>query len=332
MIRYLIRRVIWAFALFIVVTLISFVLFFLIPADPAKEACGKACTAPQVARVAHYLGTDRPVYTQYGKFLGRLAPISFSGGFHLKSPNLGRSFVNRRDVNTVVGQAAPETASLVFGGMVLWMLFAIPIGILSALRPRSLLDRASMTGVLIGVSAHPVWIGLILIYVFAYTFHLFPLGGYANFFGGSLTEAGGPIEWAKHLVLPWMTFAFLYTAIYVRMIRSNVMETINEDYVRTARAKGAPESRVMRSHILRNALLPIVTMLGMDVAAALGGAIFTETVFGLNGLGYTSIQSLQQYDSPTVMGIIVFATTAIIVMNLLVDLLYAWVDPRIRLT
>ncbi|HVV58135.1 MAG TPA: ABC transporter permease [Gaiellaceae bacterium] len=332
MIRYLIRRIIWAFALFIVVTLISFVLFFLIPADPAKEACGKACTAPQVARVAHYLGTDRPVYTQYGKFLGRLAPISFSGGFHLKSPNLGRSFVNRRDVNTVVGQAAPETASLVFGGMVLWMLFAIPIGILSALRPRSLLDRASMTGVLIGVSAHPVWIGLILIYVFAYTFHLFPLGGYANFFGGSLTQAGGPIEWAKHLVLPWMTFAFLYTAIYVRMIRSNVMETINEDYVRTARAKGAPESRVMRSHILRNALLPIVTMLGMDVAAALGGAIFTETVFGLNGLGYTSIQSLQQYDSPTVMGIIVFATTAIIVMNLLVDLLYAWVDPRIRLT
>lgn len=332
MIRYLIRRVIWAFALFIVVTLISFVLFFLIPADPAKEACGKACTAPQVARVAHYLGTDRPVYTQYGKFLGRLAPISFSGGFHLKSPNLGRSFVNRRDVNTVVGQAAPETASLVFGGMVLWMLFAIPIGILSALRPRSLLDRASMTGVLIGVSAHPVWIGLILIYVFAYTFHLFPLGGYANFFGGSLTQAGGPIEWARHLVLPWMTFAFLYTAIYVRMIRSNVMETINEDYVRTARAKGAPESRVMRSHILRNALLPIVTMLGMDVAAALGGAIFTETVFGLNGLGYTSIQSLQQYDSPTVMGIIVFATTAIIVMNLLVDLLYAWVDPRIRLT
>lgn len=332
MIRYLIRRIIWAFALFVVVTLISFVLFFLIPADPAKEACGKACTAPQVARVAHYLGTDRPVYVQYGKFLGRLAPLSFSGGIHVKSPNLGRSFVNRRDVNTVVGQAAPETASLVFGGMVLWMLFAIPIGILSALRPRSLLDRASMTGVLVGVSAHPVWIGLILIYVFAYTFHLFPLGGYANFFGGSLTQAGGPIEWAKHLVLPWMTFAFLYTAIYVRMIRSNVMETINEDYVRTARAKGAPESRVMRSHILRNALLPIVTMLGMDVAAALGGAIFTETVFGLNGLGYTSIQSLQQYDSPTVMGIIVFATTAIIVMNLLVDLLYAWVDPRIRLT
>jgi peptide/nickel transport system permease protein len=332
MITYLIRRVLWAFALFIVVTLISFVLFFLIPADPAKEACGKACTAPQVARVAHYLGTDRPVYVQYGKFLGRLAPVSFSGGFHVKSPDLGRSFVNRRNVNDVVGQAAPETASLVFGGMVLWLLFAVPIGILSALRPRSLLDRASMTGVLIGVSAHPVWIGLILIYVFGYTLHLFPLGGYANFFGGSFNEAGGPIAWAEHLVLPWMTFAFLYTAIYVRMIRSNVMETLNEDYVRTARAKGAPEWRVMRSHILRNAMLPIVTMLGMDVAAALGGAIFTETVFGINGLGYTSIQALIAYDSPTVMGIIVFATTAIIVMNLLVDVLYAWIDPRIRLT
>jgi len=332
MIQYLLRRIVWAFALFIVVTLISFVLFFLIPADPAKEACGKACTAPQVARVAHYLGTDRPVYVQYGRFLGRLAPLSFRGGLHLKSPDLGRSFVSRRSVNTIVGQAAPETASLVFGGMVLWMLFALPIGILSALRPRSLLDRASMTGVLVGVSAHPVWIGLILIYLFGYALGWFPLGGYANFFGGSFNEAGGPLQWAYHLVLPWMTFAFLYTAIYVRMIRSNVMETLNEDFVRTARAKGAPESRVMRSHILRNALLPIVTMLGMDVAAALGGAIFTETVFGLNGLGYTSIQALAAYDSPTVMGIIVFATTAIIVMNLFVDLLYAWIDPRIRLT
>src|SRR5581483_5008647 len=150
MIRYIIRRLIWAIALFLTVTLIGFVLFYLIPADPARIACGRACTPEMVAKVAHYLGTDRPVYVQYGKFLGRLMPASFHGGFHLKEPSLGRSFVNRQSVNWIIGQAAPETASLVFGGLVIWMLIALPVGILSALRPRSLLDRVSMTGVLMG--------------------------------------------------------------------------------------------------------------------------------------------------------------------------------------
>jgi peptide/nickel transport system permease protein len=331
-IRYIIRRLIWAVALFLTVTLIGFVLFYLIPADPAKFACGRACDAAQVARVAHYLGTDRPVYVQYGKFLGRLMPVSFHGGFHLKSPNLGRSFVNRESVNYIVGQAAPETASLVFGGLVIWMLIALPVGILSALRPRSLLDRISMTGVLMGISAHPVWLGLIFSFLIGYKLHLTPIAGYANFFHPLYAQPGGPIQWAYHLILPWITFAILFAAVYVRMIRANVMETMNEDYVRTARAKGAPESRVMRAHILRNALLPVVTMLGMDVGLALGGAVFTETVYSINGLGYTLIQSLNNYDSPTVLGILVFATTAIILMNLLVDLLYAWIDPRIRLS
>ena len=134
-----------------------------------------------------------------------------------------------------------------------------------------------------------------------------------------------------HLVLPWITFALLYAALYTRMIRASVLETMNEDYVRTARAKGAPESRVLRSHILRNAMLPVVTMLGMDIGIALGGAVFTETVYSLPGLGRTAVQALFNYDTPTVQGVIVFATTAIIVLNLIVDLLYAWIDPRIRL-
>jgi peptide/nickel transport system permease protein len=332
MLRYVVRRLAWAVALFLVVTLISFVLFFLIPADPAKLACGRTCTQADVARVAHALGTDRPVSVQYARFLGRLAPVGLAGGLHLKTPSLGQSFVTRRDVDTVVTQAAPVTASLVLGGMVLWLLVAVPVGVLSALRPRSLLDRVSMTGVLAGISAHPVWIGLVLSYLVGYRLHLTPIAGYANFFGGLYRAPGGPLEWAYHLLLPWTTFAVLYAAVYVRMIRANVLETLNEDYVRTARAKGASESRVLSRHVLRNALLPIVTMLGMDVAAALGGAIFTESVFSLDGLGYESIQALGNYDSPTVLGIIVFATTAIIVMNLVVDLLYAWIDPRIRLS
>jgi peptide/nickel transport system permease protein len=258
-------------------------------------------------------------------------PISFTGGPHLKTPSLGNSFYNRQPVNTLVLNAAPVTASLVLGGVVVWLLLSIPIGVLSALRPRSLLDRASMTFVLIGISAHPIWIGLVFAYFFGYRWHITPITGYADFIHPPHGQPGGPVQWAYHMILPWLTFAILYAALYARMIRANVLETMNEDYVRTARAKGAPESRVLRSHILRNALLPIVTMLGMDIGLGLGGAIFTETVYSLPGLGHTSIQALNNYDTPTVQGVIVFATVAIIAFNLIVDFLYAWIDPRIRL-
>ena len=321
MIRYLIRRILWAVVLFFAVTVVSYVLFFIIPANPAKQACGQACTTQDVKRVAHALGTDRPIYVQYGKFIKRL----------VIDRSLGHSYFTRQPVNTIVGAAAPVTASLVFGGAILWMLIAIPVGILSALRPRSLLDRISMTFVLIGISAHPVWIGLIFAYVFGFRLHITPITGYCDMINPS-TDCGGPVQWAYHLVLPWLTFAILFAALYVRMIRANVMETLNEDYVRTARAKGAPESRVMFKHVLRNAMLPVVTMLGMDIALGLGGAVFTESVYSLHGLGQTLVQSLSGDDLPTTQGIVVFGTLAIIVFNLIVDLLYAFIDPRIRLT
>jgi peptide/nickel transport system permease protein len=234
-------------------------------------------------------------------------------------------------VNDIIKDAAPITAGLVFGGALLWMLVALPIGVLSALRPRSLLDRAAMVFVLIGISAHPVWIGLIFIYFIGYRAELTPLGGYCDVINPS-TDCGGPVEWAHHMVLPWATFAILFAALYVRMIRANVLEAMNEDYVRTARAKGAPEWLVIRSHVLRNAMLPVVTMLGMDIGLALGGAIFTETVYGLPGLGKTALEALEGFDLPAVMGIVVFATICVIVFNLIVDLLYAVIDPRIRLS
>jgi peptide/nickel transport system permease protein len=188
-----------------------------------------------------------------------------------------------------------------------------------------------MVFVLIGISAHPVWIGLILIYFVGYKAGLTPLGGYCDMIDPS-TDCGGPVEWAHALVLPWITFAILFAALYVRMIRANVLEAMNEDYVRTARAKGAPEWLVMRSHVLRNAMLPVVTMLGMDIGVALGGAVFTESVFGLPGLGRRAVQGLEGFDLPAVMGIVVFATICVIVFNLFVDLLYAVIDPRIRLS
>jgi peptide/nickel transport system permease protein len=210
------------------------------------------------------------------------------------------------------------------------------VGILSALRPRSLLDRAGMVFVLVGVSAHPVWIGLIFSYFFGYKLRNFPIhtpiAGYAPILNPAPGQPGGVVQWAYHLILPWCTFAILFAALYARMIRANVMETLNEDFVRTARAKGAPEGRVMRSHVLRNALLPVVTMLGMDIGLALGGAIFTEQVYTLPGLGRTAILAIQSYDLTVVQGVVIFATLSIIIFNLIVDLLYAWIDPRIRLT
>jgi peptide/nickel transport system permease protein len=191
-----------------------------------------------------------------------------------------------------------------------------------------------MVFVLIGVSAHPVWIGLILEYTFGVKLGWTPIAGYANFFGAPSDsgQAGGPWQWFYHMILPWCTFAILFAALYVRMIRANVMETMNEDYVRTARAKGAPERSVLTKHVLRNAMLPVVTMLGMDIGLALGGAIFTETVYQLPGLGRTAILAINVNDLAIVQGVVVFSTLAIIFFNLVVDLLYAWIDPRIRLT
>jgi peptide/nickel transport system permease protein len=247
--------------------------------------------------------------------------------------DLGRSFANRVSVNYYIKQDAPVTASLVFGAAIFWLAISIPIGVLSALRPRSILDRASMVFVLIGISAHPVWIGLILSFVFGYKLGVTPISGYCNFFGASAgSDCGGPVEWAYHLILPWSTFMLLFAALYVRLIRANVMETMNEDYVRTARAKGAPERRVLMHHILRNSMLPVVTILGMDIGLALGGAIFTESIFNLHGLGQQILTSYNQLDLPVIMGIVIFSTIAVIVFNLIVDIAYAFLDPRIRLS
>ena len=321
MFRYLIRRLLWAVVLFVAVTMVSFVIFFIVPVEPARLIAGPQAPPDAVERAKKAYHLDDPVWKQYLRFMKTL----------VVDGSLGKSLATRQEVNDVVRAAAPVTISLVIGGAILWMLVAVPIGILSALKPRSLLDRAAMVFVLVGISAHPVWIGLILSYFVGYKLQLTPLGGYCDLINPS-TDCGGPIDWFHSMILPWITFMLLFSALYVRMIRANVLETLNEDYVRTARAKGAPESQVMRSHVLRNALLPVVTMLGMDIGLALGGAIFTETVFGLPGLGKVAVEALTGFDLPIVMGITVFATLAIIVFNLAVDLLYAVIDPRIRLT
>jgi len=323
MMTYLVRRLLWACVLFVAVTMVTYVIFFIIPTDPASMAAGRSASAADIARAEKYLGLDRPVPVQYALFLKRL----------VVEQSLGRSFANRRDVNEMIKEAAPVTASLVFGGVILWMLIALPVGILSALRPRSLLDRTTMMFVLVGISLPVVWIGLVLQYLVGFKWGLTPNSGYCDFLNPAVgATCGGPVDWFTHLILPWITFAVLFAAVYVRLIRSQVMDTLGEDYVRTARAKGAPESQVIRKHVLRNAILPVVTILGMDIGLALGGAIFTESIFGLPGLGRLSIQSLESFDLPTIQGVVVFATLCIIVFNLFIDILYAQIDPRITLT
>jgi peptide/nickel transport system permease protein len=323
MFHFLVRRLLWAMVLFLAVTVVTYVIFFVTPSDPARLAAGQGASAKDVQRVAERLHLDEPVYQQYARFLKQLT----------WDHSLGESFVNRENVNDVVLRAAPVTASLVFGGAIVWLTLALPVGILSALKPRSLLDRAGMVFVQVGLSAHPVWRGLIFAYLFGYKLGLTPIAGYCDFFSPSASaDCGGPVQWAYHMILPWATFAILFAALYVRLIRANVMETMNEDYVRTARSKGAPETRVMRNHVLRNSMLPVVTILGMDIGLALGGAIFTESIYSLPGLGQQVLISYNNFDLPVILGIVVFATLCIIVFNLLVDLLYAWVDPRIRLS
>ena len=238
MFRYLVRRVLWAALLFLVITFVTFVIFYVGPNNPARAVCGgeqakRECLVQATAK----LGLDQPMPVQYGKFLKRLV-------IHA---DLGESFATSQSVNQRIKEAAPVTASLVFGGAVLWMMIGLSVGIYSALKPRSLIDRSAMVFVLIGVSAHPIWIGLIFEYVFGVKLGWTPIANYANFFGapGDSGLPGGPWQWFYHLILPWCTFALLFAALYVRMIRANVIETLNEDYVRTARAKGAPEGQVI---------------------------------------------------------------------------------------
>ena len=324
MLEFLIRRIFWAIFLFFAATMLTYVIFFVIPADPAALAAGKAASSPHVIKsIRHSMGLDQPIWKQYGLFVYNLVAHGY----------FGRSFVNRLPVRRILSAEVPITASLVFGGAVFWLALSIPIGIFSALRPRSLFDRAAMIFVLIGISAHPVWIGLILSYIFGVKLGWMPTSGYCPpLHSSSGFLCSGPVQWAYHMTLPWCTFMLLFSALYVRLIRATVMDTLSEDYVRTARAKGAPERRVLVRHVLRNSMIPIVTILGMDIGLALGGAVFTETIFNLPGLGQGLILAANGYDLPLVVGITLFATLCVIVFNFTVDVLYGILDPRVRLT
>jgi peptide/nickel transport system permease protein len=315
-IEFIIKRLLWAVVLLFAITLVCFALFFVIPSTPGTTGRG---TDRESINLRESAEIDGPLYKQYSLFL-----------WHIGHGSFGESWVNQRDVSTVISEALPVTLSLVAGGAVMWLLLAIPIGILSALRPRSLLDRLATVFVLLGLSSHPVWLGLVLSYVLGYRAHLFPVGGGYCDLTGTGYYCTGFVQWFWHLVLPWLTFAMLYAALYARMIRASVIETMNEDYVRTARAKGAAGWQVLRAHVLRNAMLPVVTMLGMDVGYWMANVLFIETVFSMPGIGRLLTQSLARRDLPVLMAITVLVALLIVLLNLVVDLVYGVLDPRVR--
>jgi peptide/nickel transport system permease protein len=322
MLTYVVRRLLWALVLCTGVTFVTFVLFYLAPSDAVRIRCGgQQATRACIERVSADLGVDDPVVVQYARFVWRLV-------WHR---SLGQSFLEQREVSDMIVAAAPVTLSVVFGGVILWIMIGFSVGIASALRPRSLLDRGGTVFTLVGISLHPLWIGLMLSYVVGFRLGWTPITGYCDVFAPH-SDCGGVTDWASHLILPWVTFALVAAAAYARMVRASMLETLSEDYVRTARAKGMPEQRVIRSHVLRNALIPVVTMLAMDISFALGGAVFIEAIFSLPGLGSMVYRGIGAGDLPVLEGVTLFATLAIVFFNLAVDLLYGFLDPRVRVT
>ena len=318
MLGYIVRRTGWAIALFLVVTMYTYILFFLMPYEAFQLGARGSGITGEASTVRDSVGIRGSFFEEYGTFVWRIV-----------HGDLGQSFTTRQDVTEIIVRAAPVTASLILGAAVVWLLIALPIGIVSAYRPRSLLDRTSMAFVLAGVSLHPLWIGYMLSWYFGYKLRWLPVNGYCDVFN-TITSCGGPVQWAYHLLLPWLSFSLGFAALYARMVRASVLETLHEDYVRTARAKGLSEWFVLRSHVLRNAMLPVVTMIGMDLSLAFAGTVFVERVYGLPGIGNLLFNALGRRDMPVILGVVVLVTTAILIANLVVDLLYAVLDPRVR--
>ncbi|MDQ1703250.1 MAG: peptide/nickel transport system permease protein, partial [Frankiaceae bacterium] len=314
-----IRRIAQGVLVLFMVSITIYLLFFAgNPRDIARRMAGRRATPDVVDRVYHNLGLDQPIYKQYGQWL-----------WHLLHGNLGYDYYNGVPVTQVLSAAAPITFSLAIGAAILWFVMGVSSGVFSSVRPRSFLDRA-FTGLALFFFSVPVFVlGLTLIYFLFYqlTVHgirIFPASDYVP-----ITE--NPVQWARHLILPWFTLALITAAAYTRLSRSSMLEVLGEDYIRTARAKGLSERRVVLRHALRSALTPVVTQFGIDAAAVIGGAILTETVFGLPGLGFESVHAINNQDLPIIIGVVMISATAVVVANILVDMLYAVLDPRVRL-
>jgi peptide/nickel transport system permease protein len=315
LISFVIRRLIGAILVLIAVSFITYLIFVKIPGgDPAFRIAGRTATAQNVEDIRQKLRLDDPFYVQYWAMMK-----SLFGGTLV-------SYSSQLNVVDQIKAGIPATFSLCIGAGIIWLFFGILVGIISAVTAGRWSDRVITILALIGISLPVFWLGIVARYLFAqgHPFAFMPDGGYVPF-------TANPWQWFVHLLMPWWVLAILFIGFYGRVLRSNILDTINEDYVRTAKAKGLPYQSVMVKHVLRNSLIPIVTLFGLDFAAVIGGsAILTETVFDLKGVGWYAAQAVQDLDLPPIMGVTIYATFFIVLFSVVVDLMYAWLDPRIR--
>lgn len=317
MIAYLLRRAAWgALVVWLVATLV-FVVYFAVPRDVARLIAGRQASEETLAVVRARLGLDQPLIVQYGRYLGRLT-----------KGDLGESFITQEPVTTIIARDIPVSASLAIGGGALWLLLGIGAGVVAAARPRSRIDRGITAVALFFYSMPSFLVGQLLLFFLFFQLYLagielFPPGSYVP-----LTE--DPLQWLRFMILPWLTIALVTGAIYARLTRGAMLEALGEDYIRTARAKGLSERRVIVRHALRSSLSPVVTQFGIDIGSLLGGAIVTEVVFGLPGLGREVVQAILKQDLPVIIGVTILSSALVVGANLLVDLLHAALDPRVR--
>jgi peptide/nickel transport system permease protein len=312
--RFVVRRLIQMVLVLFAVSVITFLIFNVIPnSDPAQRMAGKNPTQSQVAQIREEWGFNDGIFTQYTTTMKKV----FTGDL--------QSYFTQLDVGEEIWKGLPRTLSLAVGAAILWFVVAVAFGLYSAMRAGRFADRFLTIAALVGISLPVFWIGALMNYYLGFKAGIFPNGGYVEF-------TKDPIDWAYHLILPWTALAILFIGFYSRLLRSNVLDTINEDFVRTARAKGLSERRVMIHHVLRTSMIPIITLWGLDFGAVVGGgAILTETVFDLQGVGQYSAEAIGQLDVPPVLAVTMFSAFFIGLLNGIVDVLYAYLDPRIRL-
>jgi peptide/nickel transport system permease protein len=318
MARFLARRLALGLVVMWAVATVVFIMYFVAPHDVARLIAGRQASPETVAAVSRDLGLNRPLVAQYGSFVVRLL-----------HGDLGYSYTNSEPVTSLIAEALPVTFSLALGGAVLWLLIGVSSGTVAARRRRSVVDRTTTGLALLFYSMPTFLLGELLLLGLFYELHLigidfFPGGGYVPF-------TQDPAQWAQHLILPWLTIALVSAATYSRLTRASMLDVLGEDYIRTARAKGLSRSRVTVRHALRAALTPIVTQFGLDVGALLGGVVVTETVFGLPGLGQLLVTSINHQDLPTTIGLVLLAAAFVVAANIVVDVLYIFLDPRARL-
>jgi peptide/nickel transport system permease protein len=321
MLPFIIRRLLWMVLLLLVISFLTYVIFYTLPAaDPAALRAGRQPTPELLASIRKTLGLDKPWYIQYLKYLQRLV-------FHF---DFGYSFQNNISVKSQIFDRLPATGALAAGGAAVWLLVGIPVGIISAIKRGTWMDRVAMGSALVAISAPVYWLGLVSLYLFSKGLGKIPIfegqGSYPTS-GNIFTDPGHVIP---ALILPCCVLAASFAAVYARFLRGNLLETMSEDYIRTARAKGLRERAVVFKHGVRSAITPIVTILGLDLGILLGGAILTETVFNIPGVGRLAYDAIQKSDLPTVQGTVLMGALFIILLNLMVDIVYAFLDPRVR--